>query len=238
MSLPINETDRPKIIVAGIDYSITSPAIVIHNSGDATWDHRKCKAFYFDDRKNAPLKPECELPLKPQYYPLWTTPEQRYQELASWAVSIMLAEGVTHVYLEEYAFSRGGGAGLVFNIAENGGVLKNNMWFMGLKYKTLIPSNVKYWATGKGNAKKDEMEDRFVNETEINDLRNVLWLTEKAMAPISDIIDAYYICKIGHFLENKLITKKDLSPPGSKAGKAKMKPLGKGLKRKSAKKEK
>lgn len=188
--------NEKKIKIAGIDYSITSPAIVVYDGPEKPFNHRYCKAFYFDNRKNAPIRPVCELDLKPNYYPLWNTPEQRYQELASWACSILLAEGIEEVYLEDYIFNMSkSNPGLIFNMAENTGVLKNNLWFMGIKHMPVSPTELKLWVANHGQAKKDELEKRFINETGLEDFRKILWLTEKASAPISDIIDAYYLCK-------------------------------------------
>ena len=55
---------------------------------------------------------------------------------------------------------------------------------------------VKKGATGKGNADKDKMYEAFVNETKI-DLKKI-FDTEKVGNPISDIVDSYYIMKVGN----------------------------------------
>lgn len=190
---------KENLILAGIDYSMTSPAIVVYNGPkDEPFSHKNCKAFYFDDRKNAPLRPTCEMTLKPGWYPLWMVPEDRYQQLASWALSILLTENVHEIYLEDYAF---GGSkskpGLVFNMAENGGVLKNNLFLMGIDIKKVSPTALKLWVADHGQAKKQDFERVFKEETGIDDIRKILWLTDKAQTPISDIIDAFYLCKWG-----------------------------------------
>ena len=64
-----------------------------------------------------------------------------------------------------------------------------------LSYKTLY-SVVKKGATGKGNADKDMMYEAFVKETKI-DLKK-LFDTEKVGNPISDIVDSYFIQKVGN----------------------------------------
>jgi len=56
---------------------------------------------------------------------------------------------------------------------------------------------IKKFATGKGNAKKQDMEVAFINETNYH-IKDVLGLTEKQFNPSSDIIDSYFICKYGY----------------------------------------
>ena len=67
---------------------------------------------------------------------------------------------------------------------------------MNLKYETVVPSVVKKGATGKGNADKDKMYEAFVKETKI-DLKKI-FDTDKVGNPISDIVDSYYIQKVGY----------------------------------------
>ena len=57
------------------------------------------------------------------------------------------------------------------------------------------PSIVKKLATGKGNADKVSMHQAFVEETKHN-LFNLITPNRKGIGnPVSDIVDAYYICK-------------------------------------------
>jgi hypothetical protein len=59
------------------------------------------------------------------------------------------------------------------------------------------PSAIKKFATGKGNAKKEDMYASFVEETGV-DLSIILdqSVDPKVNSPISDIVDAYYIAKL------------------------------------------
>jgi hypothetical protein len=162
------------------------------HTGDS-WNHRQTIAYYFDDRKNAPFNPKCDIRLKQAMYPFWKRPEDRFDQLGLWAISILVANRVNKAYIEDYAFSRGGASGRVFDLAENGGVLKNYMMHFNVPFVLVSPSDLKKWVTDNGAAKKDLMEAAFVADTGITDLRTVLNLTEKASTPISDIIDAYYL---------------------------------------------
>jgi hypothetical protein len=222
----MNNENLKTLVIAGIDYSITSPAIVISKINDERWTHTKTKAFYFDSRKNAPSNPQCEIQLDRQIYPLWLSAEQRYEQLALWAVSILIAEQVDIVYLEGYALSRSSASGLVFNIAENGGVLKQNMYLCNIKFVEVSPTALKTWVVEgkrgdhKGHADKELMEKCFVIDTNITNLREILGLTEKASSPIGDIIDAYFLCKFGYI--DKTV---GIVLPEKKKKKMKLKPL-------------
>jgi Holliday junction resolvasome RuvABC endonuclease subunit len=90
-----------------------------------------------------------------------------------------------------------GSKGRVFNIAENTGVLKYRFWNFQIEFKTIAPTVIKKFATGKGNSNKEQMQLVFEQENSIR-LKNELNMTEKQWNPSSDLIDAYYICKYGY----------------------------------------
>lgn len=58
------------------------------------------------------------------------------------------------VIIEGYAM---GGMGRVFDIGELGGVIKLGLLYKKLPVAIIPPSSLKKFATGKGNAKKDDM---------------------------------------------------------------------------------
>jgi len=60
--------------------------------------------------------------------------------------------------------------------------------------KLIPPSIIKKYATGKGNANKELMYEAFYNETKV-DLQNILNCS--ITNPLTDIVDAYFICKYG-----------------------------------------
>jgi hypothetical protein len=59
-----------------------------------------------------------------------------------------------------------------------------------------VPSVIKKFATGKGNADKQKMYERFTKDTNTNLMKafDIPTLNN----PITDIIDAYYIAKSGY----------------------------------------
>jgi len=81
----------------------------------------------------------------------------------------------------------------VFHIAENLGLLKYKLkidfcW----DYTLLAPSVIKKFATDKGNANKEMMLSAFQGDTGVN-LAELF--ESNAKSPISDVVDAYFICK-------------------------------------------
>lgn len=178
------------MIYAGIDYSLTSPAITVYDdSKPFTWDN--CYSYFLSDIKKTHGVHENVVgtPL-----PLYNSSQERYSVLARWVMDILHSHCVDHVFIEDYSY---GSTGRVFHIAENTGVLKQVLWSCGYKFDVIAPTVIKKHATGKGNASKTLMIETFHQET-ITDLRAALNLTEKQSNPISDIIDSYYIVKTGY----------------------------------------
>ena len=126
----------------------------------------------------------------------YTTPIERFINISSWALDIIHKhkKETAQSFIEGYSFGSKGQA--VFQIAENCGILKYRLQQMMIDYDTVVPSVVKKGATGKGNADKDMMYEFFSKETK-TDLKKI-FDTQKVGNPISDIVDSYYIAKIGY----------------------------------------
>jgi len=128
--------------------------------------------------------------------------ESRYVELAQLMMTFIdkhPCPGDLRIFIEGYSF---GSKGAIFNIAENTSILKHYLWNASLSYDTLAPTQIKKYATDKGNANKEAMQEAFVTETGI-ELKSLLGQTEKQWNPSSDLIDAYYIAKMGHHIDNE-----------------------------------
>jgi Holliday junction resolvasome RuvABC endonuclease subunit len=182
--------------VAGIDYSLTSPAICVAKIIDNEVKFENCKFHFLKQNKSHKSLGKVFFAYD---YPEYTDDIERYSKLASWTIEcIRWYDGrVNRVYLEGYAFAA---TGRVFNIAENMGILKKQLKEDGFKYTTIPPSVIKKHATGKGNANKDLMYETFLSETQV-DLRSQLSpKSTKISNPVSDIVDAYYICRTGFHL--------------------------------------
>lgn len=180
-------------IVAGIDYSITSPAICVHTG--AKWKFDNCTFFYFTKQKRQQFfnidGAEFHGYVKPEY----ASPQQRFDQNAQWAAKALRSMLCDKATIEGYSF---GSKGAVFDLAENAGLLKHYLWQGGLRFDVAAPSQVKKAATGKGNADKLRMQEAFFDEVpQAKDLRSLLGQTPAAFNPSSDLIDAYFICKLG-----------------------------------------
>ncbi len=174
-------TKKTKI---GVDYSLTSPAICVNNGG---------LKFYYLTNKKKWIGQQSEDIIGYEHKE-WKDPIERFTYISDFAIDIIKQTKNPQIYIEGYSYgSKGRG---LFQIAENCGILKYRLQEQNFNYETVVPSVVKKGATGKGNADKDLMYEAFVKEVKI-DLKQ-LFDTEKVGNPISDIVDSYYIQKVGY----------------------------------------
>ena len=185
--------------IAGIDYSLTSPAICVYKEEDGGYfDFDGCVFHYlFNTERQRQLASGCGIDnLRAVPYPEWKTEEERHEKLATWAYNIV--QGCEEVFLEGYAFATSAQAG-VRSIAENTGLLKHKLWKDKIPFKTYPPTVIKKFATGKGNANKEKMYEAFVDEllTPVDLKERLTPKAKKIINPISDIVDSYFIAKCG-----------------------------------------
>lgn len=177
------------MIVAGIDYSLTSPSLCVHD-GD-TWDSKNCKFFYVSPKKK-------HIVYSGQFfgteYEKFDSDAHRYDNLSRWSLDIITENKVSKCFIEGYAF---GAVGRVFQIAENTGLLKYKMWKNNIPFDVFAPSEIKKHASGKGNANKEKMYEAFVAETGVDIRKTLDIMNHNVWNPISDIADAYFIAKLG-----------------------------------------
>lgn len=180
--------------IAGVDYSMTSPAICIHKK-DEPFTFETCKFFFLTEKKKISTSKQFVKTLFdiPENY------QERYNFISNWALDTFPKDGTVTVYMEDYSF---GSTGMVFNIAENTGCFKFKMWQNNIPFNTISPGALKKFGSGKGNATKFKMEQAFTDETKYA-LKAFLGESESSTNPSSDLIDAYYACKYGHVHENK-----------------------------------
>lgn len=176
------------MVIAGIDYSLTSPAICVHDGEE--WHYDNCTFYYLV--KNEKFLNE-DMQYVASIYPSYGEDVERFHLLSEWSLGNILGHTVDCVAIEGYAF---GAVGRVFQIAENGGVLKHKLWSHNIDTDIFPPTVIKKFATGKGNANKEAMLEAFESETGI-DIRVKCGIINKQWNPISDIVDSYYIAKYG-----------------------------------------
>lgn len=178
-----------KRIVAGLDYSMSGPAMTIHTGN--TWSFKNCKLYtltsvkkYHSTYLNGQIL--CKDMRKFVYN------EERFDFISNFFIDKLCAVNCKDLAIEDYAF---GAKGAAFTIGENTGVMKHKAFHKNIDLYTYAPTAVKKFATGKGNAKKDQMHDAFFQETSI-DLTKVFDYTKTSIgSPIADLVDSYYVCK-------------------------------------------
>ena len=184
------------MIYAGIDYSMTSPAMCLYNDIAEEFNFEKCNLYFMTQTK------KYEITFKNvigQYFE-YSNEMQRYDIISSFFIDrILETNEPIKVLIEDYSM---GSKGRVFNIAENTGVLKYRFWNFQIDFETIAPTVIKKFATGKGNSNKEKMQDAFEQENSIR-FKQELKMTEKQWNPSSDLIDAYYICKYAYFHKNE-----------------------------------
>ncbi len=189
----------------GIDYSLSSPGICV-NTSEEEFRYEDCKFYYLTNTKKyeGTFKEKMAFGTSAVEYigtphrPYNSEPE-RYNNIANWAIDIIKLYGDAKtginrikptIQIEDYSF---GSTGRVFHIAENLGLLKYKLKIeCGWDYTLLAPSVIKKFATDKGNANKEIMLSAFQGDTGVN-LAELF--ESSAKSPISDVVDAYFICK-------------------------------------------
>jgi len=182
-------------VVAGVDYSISSPAICIYDPSSGEFSFENCKLFAATSGfKNPGHYGNIEI-VTPTHTPK-SEPMARFSELAKLSITFINKYNTQTLAIEDYAFAA---KGRVFNIGENCGLLKNELYQNSIPYEVFAPSAIKKFATTKGNAKKDQMIEQFESDTGI-DLYEMLGLKRKKTIPhpIDDLVDCFYLCKMLH----------------------------------------
>lgn len=179
--------------IAGVDYSMTSPAICTHIG--KRWNFKNCEFYYLTSIKKLAKKfgkhGEFHGQLQPKKH---KNDEERFEMISHWAIQRCFK--FDFVALEGYAFNA---TGRVFQVAENTGLLKHKLWESNTPFDVYSPSVIKKFATGKGNATKEDMYDAWLKETGV-DLKEIMIPNrEKVGNPVTDIVDSYFICKYYFF---------------------------------------
>ena len=180
--------------IAGIDYSLTSPAICVwKSSDDRLFDFDRCVVYYLENKSRPTAHGILNLHGDP--YPEWKTEEERHDLISNWALTCIQG---CEVFIEGYAFATSG-TSHVRSIAENTGLLKHKLHKIKVPTKSVPPTVIKKYATGKGNANKELMYEAFTAELLTpSDLQTRLTpKSKKIRSPVSDIVDAYFIAKWG-----------------------------------------
>ena len=181
----LSGSTKTKKTIIGIDYSLTSPAVCVNDG--------KLKFYYLTTKKKWIGQQSKDI--IGYEHKEWTDPIQRFTYISDFVFDILFTTNNPKIFIEGYSFgSKGQG---LFQIAENCGILKYRLLEKNYGYNTVVPSVVKKGATGKGNADKDMMYEAFCKELPDYNLKKS-FDTEKVGNPLSDIVDSYYIKKVGY----------------------------------------
>ena len=190
----------------GIDYSLSSPGVCV-NTSEEEFRYEDCKFYYLTNTKKyvGTFKEKMAFGTSDVEYIGWphkpySSEPERYNNIANWVIDIIksqpqlmigkLWEKHPIIQIEDYSF---GSTGRVFHIAENLGLLKYKLKIeCGWDYTLVAPSVIKKFATDKGNANKELMVGAFKEDTGVN-LGELFDSSVKS--PITDVADAYFICK-------------------------------------------
>ena len=175
------------LVLAGIDYSMSSPAMCVH-TGDS-WSIQNCQFVYTCKTKSKIFH---ESPFNGVVYPTYDIPINRFSQLSLIMIRFLEPLRPDMVALEGYSY---GSSGKVFEIGENMGLLKFRLAACAIPFVSYSPPHVKKYATGKGNAKKELMYSAFVDDVGEKVLEKFNPNHAKIKSPVSDIVDSYFICK-------------------------------------------
>lgn len=179
---------------AGVDYSLSSPAICVHEGEE--WSYDNC-TFYYYVKRDKLLNGDKGRYRASMYPDSWKSDQERYDLIGTWSQEKCYE--CDFVGIEGYAF---GAVGRVFQIAENCGLFKYKLYEKGIPFNVYAPTEIKKFGSGKGNANKDLMIEAFEEESGV-DIRAECGIINNSMNPITDIVDAYYICKYGFYKQTE-----------------------------------
>jgi len=172
--------------VIGIDYSFTCPALCCLMGATALW----WVNYKLKGRPYPPL-PNVE----------WTPSTIdgdvcRFIELADWVEAVVRIHQPELIVLEDYAFMANG---RITQLAENVGVLKARLSLFTIPLQLVAPTAMKKFATGKGNANKDDIWSAFITQYSTAEG----WAAQchpkaaRIGSPVADIADAYFLAQYG-----------------------------------------
>jgi Holliday junction resolvasome RuvABC endonuclease subunit len=172
----------------GIDYSTASPCICVQVGEEYDFHYltRVKKLVEYNESDMCTFSGTL-LP-KPKDF---LSKTHQYAHIMKWAMDILDLYTIDHVWIEDYAF---GATGKVFHIGENTGLLKHKLMRKNIPFTVIPPTVIKKEMIGKGNAKKEEIVEKFIKDTK-SPLFSLLDTT--TMNPASDIADSYFICQYG-----------------------------------------
>lgn len=201
-------------IYVGIDLSITSPGISILCDDSVILlsysEHIKQNIILSDQTHQIILIANTMKYSKEHAFQRTKHNAEKIVELINNLLINLKGKNHIEFWMEGYSY---GATGMIFNIAEMGGIVK---YMIEKEYQTRInviaPSTSKKFATGKGNATKEAIGTALI--TSNNDLGKLFSTIANKIkgkskknfifeSPINDLTDAYYISKYAEAQKDK-----------------------------------
>lgn len=215
------------MIFVGIDFSLNSPGICLSDAGEFTFLSVFNTSKVYKGKKELldtdyDRYPEISLARRAPNLKMnlvrYESPDGSYdqkqaaklinnKERVKNIVKIITDNVSTHdiiIGIEGYSYSSA--TTNIIDIAETVGILKYVLaeWLGAGRIHTFAPSEIKKFATGKGNANKVAMYEKFLEQelalAEFLKKEKMIEEYKNILSPFDDLIDAYYIAKI---LESK-----------------------------------
>lgn len=175
------------MIIAGLDFSYTSPAVTVYD-GDYKFYGIRAKKKQSSSNPNLILL---------EYPELYKSQEERFDKLTDIMFDICYKHKVQKVFIEGYSY---GSVGNVFDIAEATGLMKWKLMKSNIDFEIVPPTSIKKFATGKGNCNKMVMLEFFCQQNDhgilLTDIEADI-SAGKIPKPLDDIIDSYWLAKYG-----------------------------------------
>jgi Holliday junction resolvasome RuvABC endonuclease subunit len=119
------------------------------------------------------------------------------QQINLWMRNKIMAfvSDADYAAIEDYAF---GAKGAVFDIGEFVGFIKMNLFEKGIPFRLYDPNSIKKYGTGKGNADKITMYDKYMDFKGMKMDIKAMPIPNKGsgVSPTSDVVDAFWIAKL------------------------------------------
>lgn len=172
-------------MIVGVDYSMTCPAACIYSDTPQFWIAHN-RAYPSINALSTSVITTTDVMPRAEFVA---------EQFIEW---LRQRSDVRTVAIEDYAFSA---TGRVFHIGEHTGVLKYLLYKSGYAVKSIPPTVIKKFATGKGNADKPRMTQAFLDVYPSAEAWRPVFFprttrhASPAKSPLSDLADAYWISK-------------------------------------------
>lgn len=176
------------MIIIGIDYSMSSPGLVKVELNESLDIIRADYQGFSSVAKTAKLDDNI-IHFKKDHF---NNNFDRFTTLTNFCSEFIESWGVPdYVAMEDYAM--GSHSGMNFTIGEATILTKLAVYNTGCKFRLYSPTLIKKYATGKGNAKKEDMQKAYsiLGESYLD--LDKLPINKN---PREDIVDAYWIMKL------------------------------------------